>query len=349
MIPTNKTISVLHPYVNKRWWAVNMMIYLSDLLLKKENNVKFYTFSYDQKMFSKDINFEINCFNFFKTAYSIRNSDYIFIWNSPMQFVWVFSKIFFFSSAKLIWWHHHYPWYYSENTNVFILIKRYLEKFSINFIDSLVSNSLYLKKVLKEKYDLESMVLNPVLHSDFIKHNNTDRDFDSKIIFTYSRWVKWKNLKQVFDSYEKLKQKIPDLKLYVWWEGFDLIYFQNKFKSDNDVLFLWLLDRSSIIENLEKSLVFLFPSFIDSFWMTMIEAMSIWVPVVWFDLNSSWEIILDNKNWFLVDSDKEFTEKILLLLTDKNLHTYFSKNALELSYRYSDLEFEKKLWQIFLP
>lgn len=346
MIPKNKLISVLHPNVNNKWWAINMMIYLSNLL-KKDNIVEFYTFSYDEKLFSQDITFKVNCFNKIKTAYAIRNSDYIIIWNSPMQFVWVLSKIIFFSHAKLIWWHHHYPWYYTINTNVFIWFKRLLERLSIWYIDIFVSNSYFLKNSLKNIFDVESKILNPVLDREYTEVSQTKIDFNSKTIFIYGRWVKWKNIQQAFSTYDILKSQVPWLKLNIWWIWEELDLYINKYKGDSNVSFLWLLDKSSIIDNLQKSLVCLFPSKIDSFWMTIIEAMSIWVPVVAFDLNWASEIIQSWQNWFLVRSNDDFTLKVFDILTNPTLHKLLSKNALNITTKYDSSNFEKQLKDIF--
>lgn len=345
MIPKNKIISVLHPYVNKRGWAVNMMIYLSNLL-QRENKLEFYTFSYDEKIFSKEINFNINCFNKIKTAYLIRNSDYIIIWNSPMQFVWVLSKVLFFSRAKLIWWHHHYPWYY-KNTNVYTWFKKILEKLSIRFISEMISNSYYLKKCLFDIYKVDSKVLYPVLDTEYTLNKTKNIDYNSKIIFAYGRWVEWKNLEQVFQSYNFIKSQVPWLKLNIWWEGIELESFKEKYRDDTSVSFLWLLDKLSIIDNLQKSLVCLFPSKIDSFWMTIIESLSIWVPVVAFDINWVSEIIKSWQNWFLVKSSDEFTKRVLEILTDEALYNKLSNNALDIVNSFSWKNFEKQLQDIF--
>ncbi|MBT3727044.1 hypothetical protein HOG21_05155 [bacterium] len=63
-----------------------MMIYLSQCLSQNNNNIVFYTFSYNDKLFSKTENsFDIKYFknskiiSFFKIAYSIRKFDYVFI------------------------------------------------------------------------------------------------------------------------------------------------------------------------------------------------------------------------------------------------------------------------------
>ena len=347
MIPINKKISVLHPYVNKKWWAVKMMIYLSNLLQEKWNNITLYTFSYNKELFSSEIWFKVNSFNFIKIAYLIRNSDYIIIWNSPMHFVWVVSKIFFFSSAKLIWWHHHYPWYYSKHTNVFTLFKRYLEKFSIIFIDSIISNSLYLKKSLEKIYKIKTKILYPVMDKQFLEYEYKNKNFNSNTIFTYSRWVEWKNLKQIFTTYDFLKDKVFNLKLIIWWVWEDLDSYKDKYKKDNQVLFLWLLDQKSIISNLEQSNVFLFPSKIDSFWITVLESMSIWVPVVTFNINWVKELVENNVSWFLVNSETEFSEKVYSILENKELNKKLSKNCFNITNRFSNLEFERQLEKIF--
>ena len=121
-----------------------------------------------------------------------------------MQFVGAFSKIFFFSKAKLIWWHHHYPWYYSENT-ILILTKRYLEKFIIKFIDELVANSEYLRLSLETLYKRKSKILYPTIILPSTNSFSSNKDKESKIIFTYARWVKGKNVEQIFETYEYLK------------------------------------------------------------------------------------------------------------------------------------------------
>jgi hypothetical protein len=102
----------------------------------------------------------------------------------------VISKICFFSKAKLIWWHHHYPWYYNENTNFLVLLKRLLEKLSIKFIDTIIVNSNYLKDSLKKIYSVDAKILYPIVDIEFTKVKLVKKDFTKKTIFTYSRRVK---------------------------------------------------------------------------------------------------------------------------------------------------------------
>lgn len=354
MIPTNKKFAILHPYLNKKWWAANMMIYLSNFL-SNNNNVIFYTFSYDKNLFTSNENkFLIKSFNnsklvsFFKIAYSIRNSDYIFIWNSPMHFVWVISKIIFRSKAKLIWWHHHYPWYYSQNTNLLIKLKKIFEKRVIKSIDSVIANSKYLQVSIKDIYKVDSKILYPVLDNKFLNYNSENKKVLSKsnIIFTYGRWVEGKNIWLIFKTYEELKLKILDLVLIIWWEWNELSYYKNKFKENKDIIFLWLIDNVKIIENLEKSGIFLFPSKIDSFWLVILESMSIWTPVISYNISWAKEIIKNWINWYLVDSDSEFIERSYEVLTNSPLRKNLSIEAIKTSKMFSEHTFKEQLSKI---
>jgi glycosyltransferase involved in cell wall biosynthesis len=128
----------------------------------------------------------------------------------------VLSKFLFRSKAKLIWWHHHYPWYYSQNTNVYIKLKRFFEKCIIKSIDEIIVNSKYLQDSIKQIYKIDSKILYPVLDDKFLSHNSENKKSPtSKTIFTYGRWVEGKNLEMIFNTYEELKNKVPNLVLKI--------------------------------------------------------------------------------------------------------------------------------------
>lgn len=340
MIPTNKNIAILHPYLDKKWGASSMMIYLSDFL-NKNNRVNLYSFSPNK---SKLI-------SFIKISYSIRKNDYIIIWNSPMHFVWVLSKFLFRSKAKLIWWHHHYPWYYSQNTNVYIKLKRFFEQFVIKSIDSVIVNSKYLQICIKDIYKIDSKILYPVLDDKFLNYTYTQsfsckEGNNEKVIFSYWRWVEGKNLEMIFNTYEALKNRIPNLVLKVWWYWDEILKYKNKYKWDKNIVFLWKINISQIIQNLKKTDLFLFPSKIDSFWLVIIESMSIWVPVVSYNISWAKEIIKNWINWFLVDSDSEFIKKSYEILNNSSLRNNLSIWSIKTAKTFTNKTFEKQLSEI---
>lgn len=352
MLPANKKISILHPYIIKKGWAVKMMFYLSNFL-SKNNNVKFYTFSYNENIFpinNKVIYFNnIKIIKILKIAYYIRNSDYIIIWNSPMQFVWVISKIIFRSKAKIIWWQHHYPWYYSKNTNVLILLKKIFERIIIKKIDSIIVNSKYLQEAIKNIYNIDSKILYPVLDNDFLNYSqNRYKESKKNIIFSYSRWWKWKNLSLIFKTYESIKNKNVDLILIIWWDWEEINLYKNNYINDKNVIFLWIIWNIEIIKNLERSSLFLFPSKIDSFWLVILESMSIWIPVISFNIAWAKEIIKNWINWYLVNSDTEFIEKTHQLLIDKvQNNVSYKSRCIETARNFWEENFYNNLKQIF--
>jgi glycosyltransferase involved in cell wall biosynthesis len=365
MIPNNKKIAILHPFLTKKWWAMKMMIYLSQCLSQNNNNIVFYTFSYNDKLFSKTENsFDIKYFknskiiSFFKIAYSIRKFDYVFIWNSPMHFVWIVSKILFWFKWKIIWWHHHYPWYYSKNANVYTKLKRFIEKVFIWYIDFMIVNSGYLQKSIKNIYNINSKILYPILDKEFLEYN-IEKNLPSKekVLFTCSRWDDGKNIELVFKTYISLKEKIPNLVLKIAWEWLELQNIKNKYKYnyfdtkkykhkynlEKDISFLWYVNKQQIIENLKNSNLFLFPSKIDSFWIVVLESMSIWRPVI--SLNKGWvgEIIKNWVNWFLVESEQEFINKTYSLLTNNELLNKFWTEAKKTATTYNNRYFKENL------
>ena len=355
MLPINKTIAVLHPYVDTTWWAVKMMIYVAHVLSEK-NEVTFFTFYYNKtKKFEYLENFIIKDYyksrigkiiSMFLMAFAIRKCKYVIVWNSPMHFVWVLSKLLFFSKAKIIWWNHHYPWYYSQNTTLWIFLKRLLEKLIIKKIDLILANSCFLQKSIKEIYNKESQILYPPLDEWFENHKIEQKQ-NNFTLFTYSRWVKWKNIWLVFQLYDELKIIFPELKIIIWGEGEELDIYKNKYKRIKDMEFLGILDRQSILENLKQSNVFLFPSKIDSFWLVIIESMSQAVPVVCFDKPGQDEIITNWEDGFLVETDNEFIEKTKILLSNDELRTCLSQTSLKTSKRFYKEVFLERLSEIF--
>lgn len=356
MIPTNKNIAVLHPYVDKIWWAVKMMLFLSNYL-DVNNVLVFHTFSYDKKVFlNEKITFKIKSYfwkwffkyiNFILIAFKIRKNDIIIVWNSPMHFVWVLSKKLFFSKAKIIWWNHHYPWYYGSNTNIFIKLKQIIERFFLKDIDIIVANSKSVKLFIDNIWNINSKILYPMLDDEFYESKNNTRNNKKNIIFTYWRRVKWKNLQLIFKTYEHLKDKITDLILIVWWDWEELDKYLKEYKNNPNVKILWSLVNKQILENLSKSKLFLFTSLIDSFWIVKIEAMSTWNPIICLGNVENEEIVKNGINWYCVETENDFIKKCQLLLTNSELRQDLSINAVATSKLFSISNFEESLEDIF--
>ena len=332
MIPENKKIAVLHPQVVEVWGAVKMMFHLYKQI-SKQNKVVFFTTNLNSKWFKEipkiiEVKTKIKFISYLILAYKIKDFDYVIAWNSPMHFVGVLSKIFFQAKFKLFWWNHHYPWYHNKkHSNLFISLKRFLERKSIKYIDLFIANSQYIKDSLIDIFNLQSRqikILYPVVSQIFEKNDCRQSRQNKKItLFTYSRWDKWKNLWVIFKMYDTLSTKY-DFNILIWWEGIELEKYKNKYSSCKRISFMWRLCEEDILKYSSESHIFLFPSLIDSFWISILEMMFCSLPIIWF--NSWWvsELIKNWKNGFLCNSDLDFIQKTEKLILDKELREKMS-------------------------
>ena len=316
------------------------MIHLSNEL-SMNNNVVFYTTIFNQSNFDCKFNFSIyeissrfKIISFLKIAYKIKDYDIVFVWNSPMHFVWVLSKILFRAKFKLIWWNHHFPWYYEKKHNTFLIsLKKFLEKFSIKYIDVLVANSLYIKRSLLDIFgqSRQIKILHPVVSSIFTSTSGIQSRQNKKIrLFTYSRWVSGKNINLIFKLFDTLNKKY-DFDLIVWWEGNQLKKYIKDYSKFSNIKFLGNISENEILENAKKSDIFLFPSQIDSFWLSILEMMFLSLPIVWLNYWWVFELIDNWKNGFLCNSDLKFIQKTEELINNTTLRKKMWTNSFNIA------------------
>ena len=355
MIPENKKIALLHPQLFEVWWASKMMFHLCREL-SKINQVVFFTTKYNQNNFSnkfcsvKEISSRFKIISYIKIAYLIKNYDIVFCWNSPMHLVGVLSKILFRAKFKLIWWNHHYPWYHEKKHNTFLVrLKACLEKFFIKYVDVLVANSLYIRDSLLDIFgqSRQIKILHPVVSSVFAWNKGKDFRQNSKItLFTYSRWVSWKNIDVIFELFMSLNKKYK-INLFIWGEGKQLEKYKEKFSKYDNISFLWKLNEKEILSYWKKSDIFLFPSLIDSFWLSVLEMMFLSLPIIAFDSWWVFELVKNWKNGFLCKSNLEFMQKTELLIKDSLLRKKMSKESYNIAVSNFMSNFNKELIEVF--
>ena len=76
--------------------------------------------------------------------------------------------------------------------------------------------------------------------------------------------------------------------------------------------------------------------------------MFVWIPVVAFDKKWVREIVQNWRNWYLVSNSKEFSEKTLEILSEKNKNIKLSTWAIKTREKFTIDRFEKQLEDIFL-
>ncbi|EKD66677.1 MAG: glycosyl transferase, group 1 [uncultured bacterium (gcode 4)] len=332
-------IAVLHPQAKVMGWAVKMLFLISTYLQDK-NSVDFYTFSFDKANCFPELNKNLNIINlnlkwfskFFwiiSLSFSLRKYDIILAWNSPMHFVAVLAKIFN-PRLKIFWYLQNIPVYYlPQNKSILVYFKRFVERLIIGKIDKIISNSNFIRNEVLKYFKAKSDVIYPVIDTEFFIRDRSppgDRSQDQNLFINW-RLVKWKNVELAIRSFFELKDKYPNLKLYISWNWEEKSKLQKLSQNNKDIIFLWEINQEEVRTYYQMCNISLFTSKIDSFGLTIIEAMSCEKPVVSLTLGWATEIIEDWKTGFLAKDETEFIKKVDNLLQNPELRATIWQNA----------------------
>lgn len=112
-----------------------------------------------------------------------------------------------------------------------------------------------------------------------------------------------KGLPILFSSLSLLKSKGLDFKLSILGDGKDRGFLESLAVSEglaNDVEFLGFVNQKTIAEYLNKSDVFVLPSFAEGIPVALMEAMAIGIPVVTTYVGGIAELVIDGETGFIV-------------------------------------------------
>ncbi len=146
----------------------------------------------------------------------------------------------------------------------------------------------------------------------------------------------------------KLPKYFPNIKIRVFWYGSLESQFR-KFFNTQDLKFFGWKEQRFIKEYLKKADISLMPSrFLETFWLSALESVSYWVPVIWFnkwglkqflhpDLSIHTEkdffkVIEKLEKWYInLDEIKKYTKNIALQYTKEKfvekLKEFLPKNT----------------------
>lgn len=141
-------------------------------------------------------------------------------------------------------------------------------------------------------------------------------------------------------AFVALSKKYPDWDLELYGPIGDCNYkseIDSVIKShnlDNRVIYKGITDH--VLEALRESDIFAFPSSYEGFSLALTEAMSVGLPTVGFEYAPSvQDLIIDGKNGYLAKNEKEFTDKLELLMKNRDLRIKFGANARKEMEKYS--------------
>lgn len=201
------------------------------------------------------------------------------------------------------------------------IIQRYHFK-NIDYVISVsekVSNELQSSfyKVQKEKiYVIDNWTF-------ISEHNhNFSLYFNSWIFVSTDHVWKWINI------IEKIAEKMPHITFKVCWN-----YYISKIKN---IIYLWKLNQQELIENMNKSDFFIFPSIYEWQSLAILDAIASWLPVVISKESDPW-IIKNWENGFIIENQsiEKYIHSINELYNNQELYKKIRYNNIELMKNYT--------------
>lgn len=223
-----------------------------------------------------------------------------------------------------------------------------LVRFGILQSDALSSVSEYLKaKTLKEFHiDREITVIPNFVDTQRFSPENSRLDCkprsifvqeeQEKIVMHISNFRPIKNLPTVLRVFHSIQKKIPS-KLVLVGDGPEMATVRSLAKELGILSRIRFLGRVDQVESiLPCADIFLMPSYLESFGLALLEAMSCGVPTISSNTGGITELVEHGKTGFVFDPEdvSAMAEKSIEILENHSLYKELSRNGREWAHRF---------------
>ncbi len=212
----------------------------------------------------------------------------------------------------------------------------------------------YFKQTLpKNLYNNITLIPNAIDFNRFYTAKaNKKSDYESKKIklITIGTLVKKKN--QIFLIYviKYLTEKGYNVCLDILGEGNERKTIESKINSEKLQDKIILRGKVNYVEKyLHNSYLYVHSSTSESFGLTTLEAMASGLPCISLDAKGNRDIVFNKYNGYLIAKPdyKEFADKIIRLIEDKQLYQQLSDNAVNTAKKYNIKEYADKLTNFY--
>jgi glycosyltransferase involved in cell wall biosynthesis len=175
---------------------------------------------------------------------------------------------------------------------------------------------------------------------------------DGKRVLLYAgRLAKEKNIDFLLEVMLRVRESCPETVLVIAGRGpHDASLRETVAEKglSNNVRFAGYLDRKELSYAHSISEAFVFASKTETQGLVLIEAMMCRSPVVTVTSPGTSEVMAEQKGGYLVDEDvTEFTDKVLLLLNDRELHERKREEAWETAQTWTAAKMTEKLVEVY--
>lgn len=172
-----------------------------------------------------------------------------------------------------------------------------------------------------------------------------------KILLYVGRVAAEKNLYFLLDMLGEVRKSVKDAVLVVVGDGAELPSLKAKAAKlpySWNICFTGYCSRDELAYYYKMADVFVFPSLTETQGLVTLEAMTIGLPVVAIGEMGTLDVMQGNNGGFMVKNDlHEFSEKVVELLQNKELHAQKSKEAKEWSKSWSIVDTTKRLTAVY--
>ncbi|MCI5606000.1 MAG: glycosyltransferase [Treponema sp.] len=171
------------------------------------------------------------------------------------------------------------------------------------------------------------------------------------ILLYVGRVAAEKNLYFLLDMLGEVRKTVKDAVLVIVGDGGELPALKakaSKLPYSWNICFTGYCNRDELAYYYKMADVFVFPSLTETQGLVTLEAMTIGLPVVAIGEMGTLDVMQGDNGGFMVKNDlQEFSQKVIALLQDKELHEQKSKEAVEWSKKWSITETTDKLIAVY--
>lgn len=177
--------------------------------------------------------------------------------------------------------------------NILSFVFKKMYEYDISQIDLILTNSINTQKRIKKYLWLESVVLYPPVDLNEFKFVS-----QKEYYLSFARLSDAKRVDKIVEAFWKMEEKQL---IVIYGENdpakdkiFSLAYWKDNIKFVTLPWNIWFTDYVS------NCIATIYIPVDEDFWMSPVESMSAWKPVLW--VNEWWlkETIINNKTWYLI-------------------------------------------------
>jgi len=216
-----------------------------------------------------------------------------------------------------------------------------LMKASLSYIDRVICVSEHVRKCMKEYLNLDNLVTihnfidsaeviaqEPTSSAPFDVREHFDLPSDSKIVAYFGALSFNKGVDLLIEAFKRLREKVGNnVYLVIGGDGHQKMQLGIMAKQAGNIIFTGFLPRKAQLAAMKQSDVFVhLPRYPDACPTTILEAMTLGVPVIASRVGGIPELIIDGKGGYVVTpSDaQDASEAIFRLLSNADLRRQFS-------------------------